>query len=118
MARRVASGLVSAGAKLAVGGSCALRAGFGLAGTSIKAQLGLWGLTALGLTGGAFSALAVFYITDVLNLPSFYLGPFMATEATGLILGSLALSSEAGREWKGRLWLGLLGSGVLLPPCR
>ena len=90
-----------------------LRAGFGLAGTSIKAQLGLWGLTALGLTGGAFSALAVFYITDVLNLPSFYLGPFMATEATGLILGSLALSSEAGREWKGRLWLGLLGSGVL-----
>jgi hypothetical protein len=91
-----------------------LRAGFGLAGSSIKAQLGLWGLAALGLTGGAFSALAVFYIADELNLPSFYLGPFMASEATGLILGSLALSSEGGRQWKARLWLGLVGSGALL----
>jgi hypothetical protein len=90
-----------------------LRSGFGLAGSSSKAQLGLWGLTVLGLAGGVFSAMTVFYLTDVLNLPSYYLGPFMAAEATGLILGSLALSSEAGRQWKARLWLGLLGSGVL-----
>ena len=90
-----------------------LRSGLGLAGISTKAGVGLWSLSVLGLVGGAFSALLVFYITGELGLPSFYLGPFIAAEGTGLALGSLALSAEAGRAWRGRLWFGMLGTGAL-----
>jgi hypothetical protein len=90
-----------------------LRSGLGLAGISTKAGIGLWSLSALGLAGGAFSTLLVFYVTGNLSLPSFYLGPLMAAEGTGLALGSLALSSEAGRTWGARLWFGMLGTAVL-----
>jgi hypothetical protein len=90
-----------------------LRSGLGLAGNSTKARVGLWSLSVLGLAGGAFSTLLVFYITGDMSLSSFYLGPFMAAEAGGLVLGSLALSAEAGRTWGGRLWFGMLGTGAL-----
>jgi hypothetical protein len=90
-----------------------LRSGLGLAGISTKAGVALWSLSVLGLAGGAFSTLLVFYITGVMGLSSFYLGPFMAAEAGGLVLGSLALSAEAGRAWGARLWFGMLGTGAL-----
>lgn len=90
-----------------------LRSGLGLAGTSTKAGVGVWSLSVLGLAGGAFSTLLVFYIINVLGLSSFYLGPFMAVEGTGLVLGSLALSAEAGQAWGARLWFGMLATGAL-----
>jgi hypothetical protein len=90
-----------------------LRTGLGLAGISTKSGVGLWSQSVLGLAGGALSALLVFYITSDLSLPSFYLGPFMAAEGAGLVLGSQALSAEAGRGWGARLWFGMLSMGAL-----
>jgi hypothetical protein len=44
-----------------------------------------------------------------------YLGPLVAAEGVGLVLGGQALTSSApaGTGWQGRVWLGLGGTGVL-----
>jgi hypothetical protein len=67
------------------------------------------------MAGGAFSALLVFYVTGELGLPSFYLGPLVAAEGVGLVLGGQTLTSStlAGKGWQGRVWLGLAGTGLL-----
>ncbi|MGO8947539.1 MAG: hypothetical protein ACLQUY_07725 [Ktedonobacterales bacterium] len=90
-----------------------LRAGLGLAGAKPGARLALCSVSGLALAGGAFSTLAVFYITSELGLPPFYLGPFLAAEAAGLVLGSLAVASADGSGWRSRLWFGLVGTGLL-----
>jgi MFS family permease len=92
-----------------------LRSGFGLVGSSPRAGLALLGVSGLAMAGGAFSALLVFYVTGELGLPSLYLGPLVAAEGVGLVLGGQALTSSApaGTGWQGRVWLGLGGTGVL-----
>src|SRR5579883_767824 len=90
-----------------------LRAGLGLAGTVSPAAAALWAISALAVVSGAFSALAVFYVTDVLGLSPFYLGPLLAAEAAGMALGLfLAITPEVARGAKFWLMIGLLGTGV------
>jgi MFS family permease len=72
--------------------------------------------------GGGLSVLEVFYITSIVSLPAFYLGPLLAAEGAGLALGvSLAGGLPSTRAPRIGIILGLVSSGgalallVLLP---
>lgn len=91
-----------------------IRVGLGLAGTTAGSTASLWGLSALALVGGALAALEVFYVISALLLPTFYLGPLLATESAGAALGVLIARPFAGRGWRIGFLGGILGSGVAL----
>ncbi len=92
-----------------------VRAGLGLAGSNRSSSVGMWVLSALALTGGGLAALEVFYITNAILLPSFYLGPLLATEAAGLSIGLLIANGLlAHGAWRIAMFAGLVGSGIAL----
>lgn len=91
-----------------------IRVGLGLAGANGGSTAAMWGMSALALVGGALAALEVFYIMDGLLLPSFYLGPLLATEGAGAALGVLIARPFAGRGWRVGFLFGIIGSGVAL----
>jgi hypothetical protein len=92
-----------------------LRAGLGLAGGATGTSVALWALGALAFVGGGLAALEVFYITGVVLLPAFYLGPLLAAEGGGLALGVLwASGATAKGSWRGIFLVGIVGSGVAL----
>jgi hypothetical protein len=72
-------------------------------------------LAVLALIGGGVTLFEVFYITDHLNLPTFYLGALVAAEGAGVALGA-TLWRDLGRAGSGRgSWLvGMLGVSAAL----
>jgi hypothetical protein len=72
-------------------------------------------LAVLALVGGGITLFEVFYITDHLYLPTFYLGALVAAEGAGVALGA-TLWRDLGRGGSGRgSWLvGMLGVSVAL----
>nr|MBF6589404.1 hypothetical protein [Ktedonobacterales bacterium] len=92
-----------------------IRDGLGLAGGIRGGGVALWALGLLALVGGGLGVLEVFYLTDYLGQPSFYLGPLVAAEAGGLGFGA-ALAGGLARKGKGRptLLAGVASTGVLL----
>lgn len=64
-----------------------VRDGLALTGASSGRTVALCGLGLLALVGGGLSVLEVFYLTDVLGQPAFYLGALVAAEAGGMALG-------------------------------
>jgi hypothetical protein len=96
--------------------------GIGLAGSTPVSTAALWALGALAFVGGGLSVLEVFYITSIVSLPAFYLGPLLAAEGAGLALGvSLAGGLPGNRAPRIGIIIGLVSSGgalallVLLP---
>jgi hypothetical protein len=72
-------------------------------------------LSVLALIGGGITLFEVFYVTDHLNLPTFYLGALVAAEGAGVALGA-TLWRDLGRAGSGRVsWLvGMLGVSLAL----
>lgn len=92
-----------------------IRAGFGLAGTTMASSIALWAVSALSLVGGGLSVLEVFYLGGRFGLPSLYLGALVACESGGLALGAmLAGSTRAAGGWRPRFVCGIVGSGAAL----
>lgn len=94
-----------------------LRSGLGLSGLANSSRTSLYILGALALIGGGLAALEVFYIVYVLKLPAFYLGPLLACEAGGLVLGSSVAGGMLARDrWRSAIGLGLffMGSALVL----
>lgn len=92
-----------------------IRAGFGLAGTTMASSIALWAVSALSLVGGGLSVLEVFYLGGRFGLPTLYLGALIACESGGLALGAvLAGGTRAVGGGRPRLIGGLVGSGVAL----
>lgn len=91
-----------------------IRVGLGLAGTNPGSTAALWGVSALALVGGGLAVLEVFYVINALLLPSFYLGPLLATEGAGAALGVVIARPFAERAWRVAYVIGLIGSGVAL----
>jgi hypothetical protein len=89
-----------------------IRAGLGLAGQQRPGLLALLAVAALALVSGGLAVLEVFYLTDTVGLPSFYLGPLLAAEGTGAALGLLLAGSSA--KWRLRLLGGTIAAGVAL----
>jgi hypothetical protein len=92
-----------------------VRDGMGLASSGSLSAVGLRALAALALVGGGLGVFEVFYLTDHLLLPTFYLGPLLAAEGAGLALGA-TIWSDLGRRGAGRVALvfGTAASGVAL----
>lgn len=87
-------------------------AGMGLAGSAGSSAVGLWTLCALALFGGGLSVLEVFYVTHELLLPSYFLGPLLATEGAGLAFGYyIAQTLLARRGAKVATFAGAIGAG-------
>ncbi len=91
-----------------------IRVGLGLAGSKGGSTAAIWGMSALALVGGGLAALEVFYVTNGLLLPSFYLGPLLAIEGAGAAFGALISRAFAERAWRVAFIAGLIGSGVAL----
>ncbi|HEU0028360.1 MAG TPA: hypothetical protein VFQ25_14700 [Ktedonobacterales bacterium] len=92
-----------------------IRVGMGLAGGRAASATALLTLAALGLVGGGLSVLEIFYVTDRLGLPGYYLGALAALEAGGLTLGALLANMFRARGAGGALApLGLTLTGVAL----
>jgi hypothetical protein len=92
-----------------------IRVGVGLAGGRASSATALLTLVALALVGGGLSVLEIFYITDHLGLPVYYLGVFAALEAGGLTIGALLASLFRARGTGGALVpLGLSLTGAAL----
>jgi hypothetical protein len=91
-----------------------VRDGLALAGASTGGAIALCALGLLALVGGGLSVLEVFYLTDMLQQPAFYLAPLVAAEAGGAALG-LALVGAAGRRSARPLTIaGMVIAGVML----
>ncbi|HEX9056313.1 MAG TPA: hypothetical protein VF818_02185, partial [Ktedonobacterales bacterium] len=90
-------------------------AGLRLIGSNGISTTAIRALSTLALVGGGFSVMEVFYVTDRLLRPTFYLGPMIAAEGAGLALGA-TLWSDLGRRGsgKGSLLFGMLGTGAAL----
>ena len=90
-------------------------AGLRLIGSSNVSTTALRALATLALVGGGLSVLEVFYITDHLFVPTYYLGALLAAEGAGLALGA-TLWSDLGRRGsgKGALLVGTVGTGAAL----
>lgn len=91
-----------------------LRAGFGLAGSSAVSSVALWATCALALIGGGLATLEVFYVLYRIQLPAYYLGPLVAAEGAGLVLGIHLASLIMPRLWRLALFGGIAGAGVAL----
>lgn len=92
-----------------------IRAGLSLAGTTQANATAMWSLAALSFLGGGLALLEVFFLLQTLGLPPFYLGPLLAAEGAGMAFGALLGGSfEVGGPWRGRLLVGLAGSGAAL----
>lgn len=93
-----------------------LRVGLGLAGTSNRSTSALLGLCALALCGGGLAALEVSYLTTLLLLPIFYLGPLIAAEGAGVALGVVFATGLRQRPgmWRILFLGGLAGWGAAL----
>ncbi len=89
-----------------------IRAGLGLAGQRRPGLLALLAVAALALVSGGLAVLEVFYITDAVGLPTFYLGPLLAAEGAGAALGMLLAGSSA--KWRLRLLGGTITAGLAL----
>ncbi|HEX6799718.1 MAG TPA: hypothetical protein VF116_18560 [Ktedonobacterales bacterium] len=89
-----------------------IRAGLGLAGQRRPGLLALLAVAALALVSGGLAVIEVFYITDAMGLPTFYLGPLLAAEGTGAALGMLLAGSSA--RWRLRLLGGTIVAGAAL----
>lgn len=89
--------------------------GFRLAGSARLSYGALRILAAIALVGGGLGMLEVFYITDHLLQPTYYLGALVAAEGAGLALGAM-LWSDLGRRASGTaaMFLGTIGTGVAL----
>jgi hypothetical protein len=89
--------------------------GFRLAGSAPLSYGALRILAAIALVGGGLGMLEVFYITDHLLQPTYYLGALLAAEGAGLALGAM-LWSDLGRRASGTaaMFLGTIGTGVAL----
>jgi hypothetical protein len=92
-----------------------ITAGLRLIGGSSVSTTALRALATLALVGGGLSVLEVFYITDHLFVPTYYLGALLAAEGAGLALGA-TIWSDLGRRGagKGALLLGTVGTGGAL----
>jgi hypothetical protein len=91
-----------------------IRAGLGLAGGHAASATALLALAALALAGGCMGVLEVFYVTDWLGLPVYYLGALVALEAAGLTLGAFLAGSGRLRPGGQPALIGLVFSGVAL----
>jgi hypothetical protein len=92
-----------------------VRAGLRVIGGGNVSTTALRALATLALVGGGLSVLEVFYVTDHLYLPTYYLGALLAAEGAGLAIGA-TFWSDRGRRGSGRIALlvGTLGTGVAL----
>jgi hypothetical protein len=92
-----------------------ITAGLRLIGGSDVSTMALRALALLALVGGGLSILEVFYVTDHLLQPTYYLGALLAAEGAGLALGA-TLWSDLGRRGSGTgaLFVGTVGTGLCL----
>jgi hypothetical protein len=92
-----------------------ITAGLRLIGSSNVSTTALRALATLALVGGGLSVLEVFYVTDHLFVPTYYLGALLAAEGAGLALGA-TVWSDLGRRGsgKGALLVGTVGTGAAL----
>ena len=92
-----------------------IRAGLGLAGSVGSSSGALWALAVLALIGGGLAVLEVFYVSNALGLPAFYLGPLLACEGAGMALGPLLADNALARnKWRGTFMTGMIGAGLAL----
>jgi hypothetical protein len=92
-----------------------IRAGLGLAGSVGSSSGALWALAVLALIGGGLAVLEVFYVSNALGLPAFYLGPLLACEGAGMALGLLLVGNALARnKWRGTFMTGMIGAGLVL----
>jgi hypothetical protein len=92
-----------------------IRAGLGLAGSVGSSSGALWALAVLALIGGGLAVLEVFYVSNALGLPAFYLGPLLACEGAGMALGLLLVGNALARnKWRGTFMTGMIGAGLAL----
>jgi hypothetical protein len=92
-----------------------IRAGLSLIGGRSASAAALRVLSSLALVGGGMAVFEVFYITDHLYQPTFYLGALLAAEGAGLAVGA-TLWSDLGRRGSGRvaMLVGTLATGIAL----
>lgn len=92
-----------------------LKAGLRLAGSAGASTTALRALAALALVGGGVSVFEVFYVTDHLLQPTFYLGALLAAEGAGLAVGA-TLWSDLGRRGRGKgaMLIGTIATGLAL----
>lgn len=91
-----------------------VRAGLRIAGARRASATALLTVAALALVGAGLSVLEVFYVTDRLGLPAYYLGVLAALEAGGLTIGAVFASAPRKRAGGGLAPFGLLLTGVAL----
>lgn len=92
-----------------------VKAGLTLAGSNGTSVNAMRALAALALVGGGLSVLEVFYVTDHLLVPTYYLGALLAAEGAGLALGA-TFWRDLGRFAGGRIAIviGMVGTGLAL----
>jgi hypothetical protein len=89
--------------------------GLRLIGSRGTSTTGLRALVVLAIVGGGLGVFEVFYITDQLYLPTFFLGVLLAAQGAGMAIGA-TLWSDLGRKGAGRgaTFVGTLLTGIAL----